>query len=75
MRFADIERVLDLARSDKERIVFLERIISKLRGPELRSGLIALANKYVLLRKFAKAAELFEMLGMHEDAVKAGSRI
>jgi len=75
MKFSDIERVLDVARSDKQRVVFLERFLPKLRGAELRSALIVLANLYVLQRKFRKAAELFEIVGMHEDAIKARSRI
>jgi len=74
MKFADIERMIDLARSDIGRVRFLERVIPKLRGPELRSALIVLANLYVLQRNFRKAAELFELVGMHEDAVKARSR-
>ena len=75
MNFPEVERILDVARSDKERIVFLERVIPKLRGHDLRSALIVLANLYVLLRKFKKASELFEIVGMHEDSVKARSRI
>ncbi len=75
MKFADVERVIDIARSDKERVAFLESILPKLRGADLRSALIVLANLYVLQRKFRKAGELFELVGMHEDAVKALSRI
>ncbi len=75
MKFADVERVIDVAHSDKDRVAFLERILPKLRGADLRSALIVLANLYVLQRKFRKAAEFFELVGMHEDAVKALSRI
>ncbi len=75
MKFSDVERVLDIARSDLERISFLERILPKLRGESLRSALIALANVYVLQRKFGRAAEVYELVGMQDDAAKARSRI
>jgi len=75
MKFVDIEHIIDPMHSDKERVAFLERILPKLRGPELRSALIVLANLNVLQRKFRKAAELYELVGMQEEAVKARSRI
>ena len=75
MKFLDIERLLDVARSDKQRVTVLERSLPKFRGVDLRSALIVLANLYVLQRKFRKAAELFELVGMHEDSVKARARI
>ena len=75
MKFVDIERVIDVAHSDSARVAFLERVLPKLRGPELRSAMIVLANLYVMQRKFRRAAELFELVGMHEDSVKTRSRI
>ncbi len=75
MKFSDVEQVLGVARSDKQKIALLERALPKLRGSELRSALIVLANLYVLQRKFSRAAQFFELVGMHEDAVKARSRI
>ncbi len=75
MKFADVERVLDIARSDRERISFLESVLPRLRGESLRSALIALANAYALQKKFRRAAEVYELVGMNDDAAKARSRI
>jgi len=74
MKFADIERSLDKL-STKGRIEFLERMIPRLHGKELRPALIVLANLFVLQRQFEKAAETYELLGMPDEAVKARSRI
>jgi hypothetical protein len=75
MKFSDVERLLDVARSDRQRVVILERVLPKLRGEGLRSALIVLANLYVLRKEFRKASGVFEIVGMHEDAVKARARI
>ena len=74
MKFADVERLLDYM-TDAQQVVFLERIIPQLRGPDARSAMIALANVYVLQRKFKKAAEMYEIVGFQDDAAKALARI
>jgi len=75
MKFADIEQLLDIARSDKERVNILERALPKLRGPALRSSMIVLANLYALQKKFELAAATYDLVGMHDEAMKARSRL
>lgn len=75
MKFSDVEQLVDIARSDKERVKILERELPKLRGRDVRAAMIMLANLYVLQRRFVMAAAVYDMVGMHEDAVKARSRI
>jgi len=74
MKFRDIQQALDV-RSDKERVEYLERTIPRLNGPALRSAMIALANLYVMHREFEKAANLYEIVGMHEQSMQARTRL
>ncbi len=75
MKFADVEQLVDIARSDKERVSILERLLPKLRGRDLRSAVIMLANLYALQRKFRMASAAYDLVGMHEEALKARSRL
>lgn len=75
MKFADFEQLVDIARSDKERVSTLERLLPRLRGRDLRAALIMLANLYALQKKFKMAAAAYDLVGMHEEAIKARSRL
>lgn len=75
MKFSDFEQLIDIARSDKERVKILERSLPRLRGRDLRAALTMLANLYALQRKFGRAAAIYDMVGMNEESVKARSRL
>jgi len=75
MKFSDVEQLLDIARSDRERVGIIKRLLPKLRGNDLRSAMIVLANLYALQKKFELAATAYDMVGMHEEALKARSLI
>ncbi|MEM3154619.1 MAG: hypothetical protein QW165_03595 [Candidatus Woesearchaeota archaeon] len=74
MKLADIEHSIDVARSDLERVQILEKALPCLRGKDVRTAMIILANLYALLGKYGKAATLYELAGMSEEAVKARVR-
>lgn len=74
MKFADVEQQLDLASSDRERERILKKSLDKVHGPDARTALICLANVCKRLKKFKRAAELYRLVGMNEDAEKARAR-
>lgn len=75
MKFSDVERALDVAKSDADRERILKRSLPMLRGGDVRSALICLANVYARLKKFRLAGDVYETVGMNEEAVKVRARL